>query len=214
MAPLPLLEKWLKLYAQRVWVGSTLTLYKSPNSQIQQLNGTFQFCSFHLMGRGWNHKGSSARWERHVRQITTSNWEKAYPLLARVEKTARLDEEGNKIPGIRVLRDYNVILSFPLLQFQIGWRIKARERQMPGASLALDEHFYLVIGTAAQMQVTCTYRLLAVLLGEQPSRHLSAVQQALNENPGRVEWCMPSSFFQTSPSHGEGVRSRMSDQQC
>ena len=38
---------------------------------------------------------------------------------------------------------------------------------MPGASLALDKHFYLVIGTAAQMQVTCTYRFLAILLGEQ-----------------------------------------------
>lgn len=33
-----------------VTVGSTLTLYKSPNSQIEQPNGILQLCSLLFMG--------------------------------------------------------------------------------------------------------------------------------------------------------------------
>ena len=67
---------------------------------------TLQLCPLHLMGRGWNHKEYCTRKGRHVSWMTTSNgleWRK---------QSCWEWGGSHRIPGIRVLRDYNLRL-FP-----------------------------------------------------------------------------------------------------
>ena len=100
---------------------------------------TLQLCPLHLMGRGWNHKGYCARKGRHVSWMTTSNG------LEWRRQSGWEWGGSHRIPGIRVLRDYNLRL-FPQIcartsplplpgsKWSDAWKLE-RERQIPRATM-------------------------------------------------------------------------------
>lgn len=115
--------------------------------------------------------------------------------LARMEKTARSDEGAKKIPGIRVLRDYSLIVyPRPSSELSSGWKQEKGGCQEPPC--VRPSH-----GSRGQCWPHLRGRWAPlVLLGWQLQTPL-CFRAGSEREPGGVGWSLPRSLFQAHQSH-------------
>lgn len=120
-------------------------------------------------------------------------------LSARMEKTARLDEGANKILGIRVLRDYSLILylcsSSELSSGRKGEKGGCQEPPCVGQAFP----------PSPQSRGQCWPHLHGpwaplMLLGWQPQKPL-CLGAGSEREPGGLGWSLPRSLFRARQSH-------------